>query len=75
MNAPDQPAALLQEAVRLEQRGELAQAAAAYERILERRPDLADCWYNLGLLQRKLRRFDAALAAYAEALARGVRQP
>src|SRR5579864_7496438 len=75
MSAPDQPAALLQEAVRLEQLGELAQAAAAYERILERRPDLADCWYNLGLLQRKLRRFDAALAAYAEALARGVRQP
>ena len=75
MSAPDQPTALLQEAVRLEQLGELAQAAAAYERILERRPDLADCWYNLGLLQRKLRRFDAALAAYAEALARGVRQP
>src|SRR5579864_1711164 len=75
MSAPDQPAALLQEAVRLEQLGELAQAAAAYERILERRPELPDCWYNLGLLQRRLRRFDAALASYAQALARGVRQP
>ena len=57
--------------------GRAARAArrARAGRILERWPDLADCWYNLGLLQRKLRRFDAALAAYAEALARGVRQP
>jgi tetratricopeptide (TPR) repeat protein len=75
MSGPDEPAPLLREAARLEQLGELAQAAATYQRILERWPHLADCWYNLGVLQRKLRRFDAALASYAEALARGVRQP
>jgi sulfotransferase family protein/tetratricopeptide repeat protein len=75
MSEPDQPASLLREAARLEQLGQLAEAAATYERILARWPDLPDCWYNLALLQRKLRRFDEALASYAQALARGVRQP
>ena len=74
MSESGQPA-LLREAARLEQLGSLAEAAAAYERILARWPDLPDCWYNLGLLQCKLRRFDEALASYAQALARSVRQP
>lgn len=75
MNEPGEPAPLVREAARLEQLGRLAEAAATYERILARWPDLPDCWYNLGLLQRRLRRFEAALASYGEALARGVRQP
>jgi len=75
MSGPAEPAALLREAARFEQAGQLAQAAGAYERILAQRPQLADCWYNLGLLQRKLGRFDAALASYAQALAHRVRQP
>ena len=75
MSEPGEPGSLLREAARLEQLGSLAQAAATYQRILARWPDLPDCWYNLGLLERKLGRFDEALAAYAEALARGVRQP
>lgn len=70
-----EPAPLLREAARLEQLGQLAEAAATYERILARWPELPDCWYNLGLLQRRLRRYDEALASYGEALARGVRQP
>ncbi|HLJ37775.1 MAG TPA: sulfotransferase [Steroidobacteraceae bacterium] len=75
MSGPPDPAPLLREAARLEQLGRLADAAKIYENILARRPELPDCWYNLGLLQRRLRRFDAALASYAQALARGVRQP
>jgi tetratricopeptide (TPR) repeat protein len=75
MSDPGEPAALLREAARLELTGQLAQAAATYERILERWPALAECWYNLGLLQRRLRRFDAALSSYARALALGIRQP
>lgn len=70
-----EPAPLLREAARLEQLGQLTEAAATYERILARWPELPDCWYNLGLLQRRLRRYDEALASYGEALARGVRQP
>ena len=38
-------------------------------------PDLPDSWYNLALLQRKLRRFDAALASYQQALDRDVSRP
>ncbi|HXZ60247.1 MAG TPA: sulfotransferase [Steroidobacteraceae bacterium] len=75
MSEPEHPAPLLREAARLEQLGRLADAATLYERILARWPELADCWYNLGLLQRQLRRFDAALASYAQALSHGVRQP
>ena len=75
MSEPPDPAPLLREAARLEQIGRLADAAKIYEHILARRPELPDCWYNLGLLQRRLRRFDEALASYAQALARGVRQP
>lgn len=75
MAEPDTPAPLLREAARLEQLGRLAEAAATYERVLARWPELPDCWYNLGLLQRRLRRFDAALASYGQALGRGVRDP
>ena len=75
MSEPGHPAALLRDAARLEQLGRLGDAAAIYERVLAQWPDLPDCWYNLGLLQRRLGHFDAALASYAQALARGVRQP
>lgn len=64
--------ALLQRASSLRQAGRVAEAIAAYEQLLSVRPDLTDCWYNLGLLQRQARRFEDALASYGEALRRGV---
>ncbi len=67
--------ALLQEAVLLERAGRLAEAEAAYERLLARFPNLPDSWYNLARLQRNARRFDAALASYQQALDRGVTRP
>ena len=66
---------LLREAVLLERARRLPEAAAAYERLLARWPDLPDSWYNLAVLQRKLGRFDAALASYQQALDRGVSRP
>ena len=66
---------LLREASRLRTLGRVEEAIAAYERLLAANPDLADSWYNLGWLQRKARRFDAALDSYARALDRGVRDP
>jgi len=68
-------AAAAREAAALASQGHLPQAVEAYQRLLERSPDQPDCWYNLGLLQRRLGQFDAALAAYAEALRRGVKEP
>jgi tetratricopeptide (TPR) repeat protein len=67
--------ALLETAARLERAGRLEEAAAAYRELLAQDAELADCWYNLGLLERRLGRFDAALEAYAQALERGVSHP
>jgi tetratricopeptide (TPR) repeat protein len=72
---PDTATALVREAALLGSQGKLREAASAYKRLLERWPDLPDCWYNLGLLQRRLGEFDAALDSYSEALRRGVSQP
>ncbi len=66
---------LFSEAVRLERAGRVADAEAAYERLLERWPNHPDGWYNLAVLQRRAGRFDAALASYDQALARGVSRP
>ncbi len=66
---------MLHEAVLLERSGRLPEAEAAYERLLARWPDLPESWYNLAVLQRRARRFDAALASYRQALDRGVSKP
>lgn len=55
--------------------GEIDAAIAAHEAVLAARPELTDVWYEQGRLLRRARRFEAALAAYAEALRRGVRGP
>jgi tetratricopeptide (TPR) repeat protein len=66
---------MLREAMLLQRDGRLPEAEAAYERLLARWPDLPDGWYNLAVLQRNARRFDAALASYQHALDRGVARP
>ena len=55
--------------------GRPVEAAAAYRRLLALRPELADSWYNLALMERASGRFEAALGAYDQALARGVSGP
>jgi tetratricopeptide (TPR) repeat protein len=67
--------AMGQEALQLERAGRLAEAEAAYDRLLARWPDLPDTWFNLAVVQRKAGRFDAALASYQQALDRGVSRP
>jgi tetratricopeptide (TPR) repeat protein len=71
----ENPAALVREAAHLTSQGRLPEAAAAYQRVLARWPEQPDCWYNLALLQRRLRQFDAALDSYAWALRYGVSRP
>ena len=69
------PAQLIGAAVALQRAGRIAEAITAYQQLLARWPRLADCWYNLGVLLRQARRFEAALDAYQKALDLGVRQP
>lgn len=62
-------------ASQLRAEGRAAEAAAAYRRLLAFLPDLPDSWYNLALMERACGRFEAALAAYDEALRRGAAGP
>ena len=62
-------------ASQLRVQGRPVEAAAAYRRLLAIRPELADSWYNLALMERASGRFPAALEAYDQALARGVSGP
>ncbi|WP_367180715.1 sulfotransferase [uncultured Parasphingopyxis sp.] len=55
--------------------GRFAEAATELEALLSQKPDLPDMWYNLGYAQRRLHRFEEALASYAQALDRGVADP
>ena len=66
---------LLREASRLRALGQVDEAIATYQQLLGMKPDLPDSWYNLGWLQRRSRRFDAALESYQRALDFGVRGP
>jgi tetratricopeptide (TPR) repeat protein len=69
------PRPLLRQAALLEQAGRLGEAETVYRHALSRWPELADTWYNLARLQRRIGRFDAALASYQQALERGIDQP
>lgn len=50
-------------------------AIAAYERLVSIAPALPDAWFNLGYLHRRAGRWREAVAAYAEAIGRGVARP
>ena len=68
-------AALIRQANALRQAGRLAEAEAAYRGILRRWPALPDCWFNLGVVQRRSGDLHGALLSYQEALARGISGP
>lgn len=69
------PHGLIQKALQHQQARQFADAADCYARLLAEWPDLPTSWYNFGYVLRQCRRFDEALAAYDEALKRGVAQP
>ncbi|MBV8402624.1 MAG: sulfotransferase [Gammaproteobacteria bacterium] len=67
--------ALVREADSLRLAGRDSEAEAAYLRLLSRWPALPDSWFNLGVVQRRIGRFEAALDSYQQALTRGIRRP
>src|ERR1700739_1973154 len=69
------PAMLIREADALREAGRLAEADAAYLSLLGRWPALPDCWFTLGVVQRRSGRFEAALGSYQQALMRGISGP
>lgn len=71
----DQAESLQRQAAALHRQGRHPEAIEAYRRLLALQPELTDCWYDLGYLLKAGGRYDEALAAYGEALARGVRGP
>jgi tetratricopeptide (TPR) repeat protein len=69
------PERMAREAIRLDREGRVGEAILAYQSLLARWPALPDCWYSLGMLQRRAGFFPAALASYQQALDRGVKRP
>lgn len=69
------PEALLERATWLRRSGRAHDAIAAYRHLLGQRPELPDSWYHLGFLQQQVGNHEAALDAYGQALAHGVRDP
>src|ERR1700733_8683602 len=67
--------AMVREAQSLQRLERVPEAIQAYERVLTHWPELATCWYKLGVLQRKARQPHAALESYEQALAHGISQP
>lgn len=72
---PQEIERLVNTAMQLDRSGRVDDAIVAYETVLRKFPNLPDCWYNLGVLQRRMYRFDAALAAYDQALHFGIDGP
>jgi tetratricopeptide (TPR) repeat protein len=66
---------MLRDARRLADLARIPEAIATYLRVLTRRPDLTNAWYNLALLQRKVGEFAAALGSYQQALTRRIARP
>jgi tetratricopeptide (TPR) repeat protein len=66
---------MLRAAVGFQRSGDAAQSISAYQRLLARWPAHADDWYNLAYQLRQAGRFQDALAAYQQALDRGVSRP
>jgi tetratricopeptide (TPR) repeat protein len=66
---------LLRQASQLRKAGRVTEAIRAYQKLLAVRVDLPDSWYNLALLQRQARQYEAALESYQQALRHGLRGP
>lgn len=71
----DHVSAIRQRASSLLRRGRRGEAVETYRQLLTEHPELTDDWYELGYLLKSDGRFEEALAAYGEALARGVDRP
>ena len=75
VSVTESPQAMVLEAEQLQRQHRVPEAIAAYQTLLARFPRLPDSWFNLGFLLRRAGQFDAALAAYQQALDAGLAGP
>ncbi|MDN5924424.1 MAG: sulfotransferase [Xanthomonadales bacterium] len=73
MNADS--AELLRQAEVLHGQGQRLEAIALFRQALALHPESSEGWYELGYLLKAESQYEAALEAYAEALARGIARP
>jgi Tfp pilus assembly protein PilF len=66
---------MMREAVLLHRQNRVPEAIDAYQRILASWPGVAECWFNLAVLQRQVRQLADALDSYQKALDAGVSRP
>lgn len=71
----DEAERLQAEAAQFHRQGRRADAIDCLQRLLAIDPGLTDRWYDLGFMLKAEGDYDAALAAYGEALVRGVHEP
>ncbi len=70
--APDKLGHYARLATLLDTIGQTEAAIGHYQRLLNRRPGLADVHFNLALLYKSIKRYGDALAAYEEAIRLGI---
>lgn len=71
----EQAQALLQQAAMLHREGRRLEAIDIFRQVLATRPESTEGWYELGYLLKAEGKYDDALEAYGQALARGVKRP
>ncbi|WP_133407100.1 tetratricopeptide repeat protein [Parashewanella tropica] len=60
---------LFTQAIQLHQQGKIEQAHSCYQQLLFQKPNHLSAWINLGVLNRRLKRYELALLCYQRALA------
>lgn len=63
---------LLARATELHRQGHRVEAIALFRQLLDVNPDIGVAWYQLGYLLKAEERYEEALDAYAQAIARGI---
>ncbi|MFA6984861.1 MAG: sulfotransferase [Arenimonas sp.] len=66
---------LLRQAETLHRQGRRLEAIEVFRQVLATRPDSTEGWYELGYLLKAEGKYEDALEAYGQALARGVKRP
>jgi len=74
-DAPHEALVLVREAQQLQRVGRVPRPLRLTNGILRALADLADTWFNLGVLQRQQRQLEEALASYQKALDYGISSP